>query len=279
MATEKQINVNFEKDPRWNYKKKSVATKPVDEDANLPMTIDSQENAVKICAALIKREMVPNSFRTPEAVFMALQVCRAFGVVQFGHVLTTIQNMYIVNGAIHMFGDLPLSLVQGSGQLEYIREFFVDKSCKEICSENENLFNPVEAAICEVKRKGAIRQEFSVTKDDLILSGGKPREDGGWDFVKGRDRSGKAYYSDTWKKYPKTHWRYRARTKALKSVFADVLKNITISPYRPEHALPKQVQSPESSIMDKYSPKKALTEKVETDKQNEKPTLTKEEKK
>ena len=279
---ENQLNVGLpDNPPKKQQPKKSWQNQPkqkwvsqqqmqtLPNDSDLPKTIESQEEAVQICNALIKREMVPASFKTPESVFMALQVCRAFGVVQFGHVLTTIQNMYIVNGSIHMFGDLPLSLVAGSGELEYIREFFVDKDCKEICSENKNLFNKAEAAICEVKRKGAIRQEFSVTRDDLILSGGTPREDGGWDFVKGRDRNGNPYFSDTWRKYPKTHWRYRARTKALRSVFADVLKNITIAPHRPDNLSREQAEGPDSSILEHYSSPKALTEKSDKDIQKE----------
>ena len=96
---------------------------------------------------------------------------------------------------------------------------------ERICSENKNLIHPPVACVCRVKRKGGEGwKEFAVTNKDLELSGGKALDGGGWLFAKGRDQTA----SVTWKKYPKIHWMYRTRALALRSLFADCLKNVAI---------------------------------------------------
>ena len=79
--------------------------------------------------------------------------------------------------------------------------------------------------MCVIRRKGKDSQEFTLTKKDLELSGGKYQADGGWLFPRGKGAS------ITWKKYPKIHWLRRTRAFALKCVFPDMLKGISIFEY------------------------------------------------
>ena len=192
----------------------------------MPAEVTQPEDFVKIVDFLTENSLIPETLaKNKSHAFMALKTCHALGFTTFGAMQLAVKNMYVVKGAIELWGNLPLSLVQRTGLLEDIDEFFVDEEGERICSKNKNLVQIPVACVCRVKRKGGEGwKEFAVTKGDLELSGGKALEDGGWLFTKGKDKTA----STTWKKYPKIHWMYRTRALALRSLFADCLKNVAI---------------------------------------------------
>ena len=151
--------------------------------------------------------------KSQNELFLCLQVASALGCKTVGDLVLAVSNMYFLKGSVHLWGDLPLSIVIKSGELEEIREFFIDKNYKEICLANKNLEEDPIAAICIIKRKGDKPKEFYLTIKDLERSG--VCRDG--NFV------GKAGM-ETWKLYPKTHWRRRLQRYSLGFVFADILK-------------------------------------------------------
>ena len=208
----------------------------------LPALESDNERAMAISEYLLRHKLVPSSFETREEVFMAVQLCYSYGFKVFGDIIKAIKDIYIFNGTIQIFGDLPISIVRASGQLEYNKEYFVDSEFQEICVANKNINSLPEAAVCEIKRKNTPKQEFIVTKKDLELSGGTLNDNGSWTFYKKKDK-----ISQTWRKYPKVHWKNRVRNLALRSVFADILKSVKVG-----SSLDGEVQKKQSGLLTTY---------------------------
>ena len=218
---------------------------------------------------LQKKRLVPDSLKTPSSLLMAISACKALGFTDFGKMLGAIKNMYVFNGSLHMFGELPKSLVDASGLLESIDEFFVDKDGKRISYKNKNLNENPTAAVCLMKRKGGTENEFVVTKQDLINSGGIQKENGTWEFRQGK---GVSY---TWKAYPKNHWKLRVRRMAIKALFPDILCGISLGT-GPDSVPPSDKKNEDPKMLETYLTEEERIGKIKKNQQPEMAT-TKEE--
>ena len=199
------------------------------------------KNAKDLVKYILEQKLAPATLSDEAALFMGVSTCIALGIDSFGKALSALKNMYVFDGKLHLFGELPLAIVESSGLMDSIEEFFVDKEGNKICWKNKNLSARISAAVCIVKRKGGISNEFYLTEEDLVMSGGKRNPDGSWIFMQGKRES------FTWKKYPSGHWRLRLRRTALKSVFPDVLGGINLG-INPENI----VKTSGSSIQKTY---------------------------
>lgn len=164
--------------------------------------------AVRYADMLIQSKLLPERFNTAASVLVAMQYALELNLKP----LTSMKNIAVVKGTPCLFGDLPLALCQGSGMMEYIREYYLDKDGQEISPANRNISAEAVAAICSVKRRGdGYVHETFFTLDDAKQAG--------------------LMNSPTWKSYPKRMLRYRARSQALKDKFADCLNGIGIAEY------------------------------------------------
>ena len=164
---------------------------------------------LRYCAALIKGGGVPKRFETPEQVFSALMLVRELGLPD-----SAIRQVANIHGTPTVFGDLPLALVQKSTELSTFKEVWFDKDYNEIKFSNKNLNAEVYGAVCFIARNNGEVQEFAWTLDDAKKAGMLPS-------------SG----SSPWAKYTKLMLRYKARSVALKSLFADKIQGIGILEY------------------------------------------------
>lgn len=177
--------------------------------------LDSIESQMSFSQKLIDTRVISDTFKTAQQVVIAIQFCKALNL----NPMTGLKMMYVVHGKPALFGDGPLSLIQSAGKLEWIKEFWIDEAGDEICFKNKNLKSTPFAAICQLKRVNDENiQEDYFTVEDMQLAQIK---------------------SPTWVKYQRTMMRYRARTQALKSKFADVLNGIDIAEYV-SNDLPKE---------------------------------------
>jgi len=175
-------------------------------------TLDSQ---LKFADNLLRQKVISDTFRTAQQVVIAIQFCISLNVDP----MTGLKNMYVVHGKPALFGDGPLSIIQSSGKLESINEFWVDGNGEKICVANKNLKAKPYAAVCQIKR----------TQDDQIQE----------DYFTIDDMAQAQLKGSTWGKYTRTMMRYRARTQAIKSKFADVLNGMDIVEYI-SNDLPKE---------------------------------------
>lgn len=202
----------------------SEAPKPAEtslaEPKRLPVPISAQESGVivgatfedqfRIARALCASGLVPKSYDTPEKVFAASQLAYELGLKP----MTALRQIAVINGSPSLWGDLPLSLVMRSGNLEAIQEWWTDKDGKSIEDSKAEPF----AAHCAVRRRGVGGDTVrSFSMDDARVAG--------------------LLNKGTWKQYPKRMLQCRARSWALKDLFPDSLMGLTIAEYD-HHVIP-----------------------------------------
>jgi len=177
------------------------------------LNLVSLDEQLAFADRLIKNKMISTSFETPAQVLIGIQYAKALGM----EIVPALKCMYVLNGQPCLYGDGPLSLIQRSGLVEGYKEFFIDESGEEICFANKNLQKEVYASVCRIKRKGDSEwQEDCFSLDDLKQSG-----------------INMSYAKEklVWQKFRRNMMRYKARSMALKSKFADLLQGFGIAEY------------------------------------------------
>ena len=177
------------------------------------LALASFEDQKRFALQLMQQGMVSSTFKTPQAVILGIQYCKELGVpVQLG-----MKMLYVIDGKPSLFGDGPLALVQRSGQLESIEEFFLNEKQEKICVENKNLQDRVWAAVTRLKRRGdPLIQEDYFSLIDLEIAG--------MDMSK----NGKKV---VWAKYERIMMRYKSRSMSLKVKFSDMISGVNIAEY------------------------------------------------
>lgn len=181
--------------------------------------------AVRYADMLIQSKLLPERFNTAASVLVGMQYALELNLKP----LTALKNIAVVKGTPCLYGDLPLALCQGSGYMDSIREYYLDKQGVEISVANKNVTAEPYASVCLVKRRGDpnVHETFFTMEDAksagllTLPSSGRP---------------------GPWHLYPKRMLRYRARSQALKDKFADCLNGIGIAEYD-HNVLPDEVES------------------------------------
>lgn len=146
--------------------------------------------AMEICTMLSKTDFIPKDFvNKPGNIFVAIAMGAELGLKS----LHALQCIAVINGRPTIWGDGLVALVLGSGQCEYIKDEFDEKT---------------QTAICRAKRNG--RPEVVKT----------------FSFADAK-QAGLAG-NNTHAKYPKRMIEWRAKSWALRAEFADLLKGISI---------------------------------------------------
>ncbi len=174
----------------------------MDSHGNWQMRNEGEELAV--IARLRKAQAIPKSYQNDEQVAYALQVLRSKG----HNPLASLGDTGFINGKYTEYNDLPLATAQKSGELEHFDEFVYtmgdDNSYKRASFANNNLHLEPAGAVCIMQRKGQEPREFYYTRDQAKVAG----------------QYGKA---GPWKTDFPGMLKYKARSRALRSVFADAL--------------------------------------------------------
>ena len=222
-------------------------------------SLSSDQMWIRAGWLLEKKDLVPAGLNTREKIFIAYELAKALGADSWGQATSYVSNIYIVAGRPNFFGGLPLAIVRESGELDYIREYFIDEEEKEIKPGNGNTKNFPWACVCEIKRKGDKLKTFFLTRDDLETRGCKYDKDNKT-FVKivGTFNPKR---SETWYLYPKHHWMYATRRIALNAIFSDKLLNISggdeDEAKTPEDKVVKKVKKPYKLPSSTYPPRRS----------------------
>lgn len=171
-----------------------------------PMSFDE---IWRLASCYAKAGLLPKAYDTPEKVVVAMQFCAEFRLP----FVIAVRQIAVINGSPSMWGDLPLSVVQQSGQLQDIQEYYLDADGKPIA--DDDLRTPVFAARCVTHRlrpDGGVRTRTTTfSMADAKLAG----------LASGA----------VWAKYPKRMLQMRTRGHNLKDNFADVLNGASIAEY------------------------------------------------
>jgi len=204
------------------------------------IALRSLSEQTSFAAKLIELEMVSSSFKTPSQVVIGFQYAKALNLNE----IVALRLMYVVNGRPCLYAEGPLLLCQRSELVEDISEFYIDENGEHISFANKNLKSKVWGAVTHVARKGQKTvQEDTFTLDDLERSG---------------IDSSKYGKKDIWKKFERNMLRYKARSMALKTKFADLIGGIPISE-QDYHFSP---ETPEITVSE---PKKDLADQLNKD--------------
>jgi hypothetical protein len=157
-----------------------------------PIVPRSIEEAFRIAEMLMIAKMAPDSLKSAEALCVAILHGMEVGLTP----LAAVQSIAVINGKPSLWGDGFLAVIQGSGLLEWKKEY-------EEVVEGEGL-----TAFCVMKRRGDPEPatcKFS-EKDARAASL--------------ENKSG------PWKTYPARMRKMRARAFCGRDLFSDVLKGI-----------------------------------------------------
>lgn len=184
----------------------------LDERGGLALT--TLDDQLRFADHLLTQKMISDSFKTPQQVVIGFQYAKALGVPE----ILALRMMYVINGRPALFGDGPLSLVQRTGLITSLKEFYINEKGDEICFQNKNLKDRPYASITQVARRDQMMsQEDFFSLDDMEVA------------KINMNNFGKV--KDVWAKFERIMIRYKARSMALKSKFTDVLAGIPIAEY------------------------------------------------
>lgn len=158
-----------------------------------PIVPESLDQVWRFAQLIAKSGMAPSSFKTPEAITVAIMHGLEVGLTPFA----ALQSIAVVNGRPTIWGDGALGLVRGSGLCEWVKE--------TISGEGDAL-----TATCRAKRKGDPEAAIGVFG------------------VADAKRAGLWGKAGPWQQYPRRMLAMRARAFALRDGFADVLRGVGI---------------------------------------------------
>jgi len=154
------------------------------------------ESAFRIANAVYKSGMAPKGIDTPEKAMIVIMHGMEVGMTP----MMALQSIASINGRPSIFGDGALGLVQGSGLMEWHKEWFEGDEA-----------NGTLKAICEAKRKG----DKEIKHGEFSIADAKKAQ-----------LFGKA---GPWTQYLKRMLQMRARGFSLRDGFSDVLRGLHIA--------------------------------------------------
>jgi hypothetical protein len=158
--------------------------------AGFDLSPQTFEQALTFSQYLADSDMVPKDFKgKPANCLIAIQWGMEIGLKP----LQAMQNIAVINGRPSLWGDAVIALARNSAVCEYIIE------------EDDG-----HSATCRVKRRGETEQIRTFSMDDAKLAG-----------LVGKQ--------GPWGQYPKRMRQMRARGFAIRDVFPDVLKGLSVA--------------------------------------------------
>lgn len=203
---EAQIQANLKKEMEAKERKEARQNIPVLANEQGVLIGTSIKEQFTLASYYHASKFLPKAYDSPQKILAGMQFAFELGLKP----LTALRQTAIIKGTPSLFGDLPLALVMKTDKLISKREIFIDKNQEEICLKNKNLASPVWAAVCFFERRGGMTVER---------------------YFSEADRKAAGLNSDAWIGYPAIMMKYRARTAALKDLFADVLNGVSIAEY------------------------------------------------
>lgn len=156
-----------------------------------PQTLDE---AIKMAEILGRSNLVPKDFQgNPGNILVAMQWGMELGMAP----LQAMQNIAVINGRPSLWGDAVIAIARSAPSCEYIKE--------TIEGEGDRM-----TAICRAKRKGQPEEVRSFSVADA-------QQAGLWGKV------------GPWKTNPKRMLQMRARSFAIRDVFADSLRGMAVA--------------------------------------------------
>ena len=160
----------------------------------------------------LSKNEIPASFLDPKKNYQpkCFDFCRVFIFLKENDLnLSFISNLYIIGGKINIDSFMSLKLVMDTKLVEKFEEFFIDEASQKICIQNKNLLAEPQGAYCLIKRKN-MPEVFKI----FTLANAK--------------KAGLLGRGIGWSKYPSDMLVHKARIRALRSAFPDIMAELNI---------------------------------------------------
>lgn len=167
---------------------------------------DASEEA-RFAQMMLTTRVLPECFVTREQVMLAMQMLRTLGVPP----AIGIRQVMVVNNVLAIWGELPKAACQH--QIEAWEEFRFTEDYKPISFENRNLHETPFGAVARVKRRG----------EDRTVEG--------YFTIPQARAAGLFGRKGPWTTYTDRMLQMRARSRALKDAFPDILSGVAIAEY------------------------------------------------
>jgi len=165
------------------------------------ITPNNMDDLFRFAKAVSSSGLAPKGIESPEAIFVALEMGLEVGLP----LMSSLQNIAVINGRPTIWGDAQLAVVRGTGELEVFEEWYEDKGQR--LPRNPVAFTDETVAVCRIKRRGyeAAETGFSVADAKRANLWGK---------------------QGPWTQYPARMLRFRARSFGLRDLFGDALRGL-----------------------------------------------------
>lgn len=137
-----------------------------------------------------------------------------------------LNNIAAIQGQMMIYGELPRSLAEQTKEVEEFRVYVIDKNYVEICTENKNLNEVPYAGVCEVKRKGRTKNQYTYTMDEARKAGQYPPMK--YDY---KTQKSTPNPDSPWEKFTKIMLIRKAQALGVKFEFPDALAGAPIAEY------------------------------------------------
>lgn len=196
--------------PGTEVKEKKEKAQLVTKDSG-QFALTTLNDQLSFAQRVIDEGMISETFKTAAQVVLGFQYAKALGMNE----MLALKMMYVVNGKPCLYSEGPLALAQRSKSFWKINEYYVDEAGKKIEGPKKDL--AIFGSVTELWRVGDDAPQVDwFTLDDMKTAG------------LDQNKWGK---KEVWAKWERIMLRYKARTLALRSKFADSLAGIPIAEY------------------------------------------------
>lgn len=151
-------------------------------------------------------------------------------------------NIAEIKGQLSIYGELPGALAEQTKEVEEKHVYVIDPDYRKICVENKNLDAPLYAGVCDIKRKGRERKQFTYTLDEARHAGQYPA----------KKRDGSVNEDSPWMKFTKIMLMRKAMAMAINFEFPDAKAGVPIAEYDFD-VLPERDVSPKNNIAEEIN--------------------------
>lgn len=132
-----------------------------------------------------------------------------------------VNNMAFIKGKLSIWGELPGTLAERTGEVAEKNVYAINKDYKKICTENKNIDDEPYAGVCEIQRKGRVKKEFTYTIKEAEKAGQYPAT----------RRDGSPNADSPWMKFTKVMLMRKSMALGVKFEFPEALVGVPIAEY------------------------------------------------
>ncbi len=185
----------------------------------------------------------PERFDTQEKRIAAYNLAQSLMGPQWQLALNHIA---IIKGQMCIYGEMPGTLAERTGEVEEKEVYLLDADYQRINTTNKNLGAEPYAAVCNIKRKGRAKKEFTYTIDEAKKAGQYPPTK--WS----KQENKKVLNEDSpWEKFKKIMLMRKAMAIGIKFEFPDALVGVPIAEYDFDEAPDIKDVTPRTDSVDK----------------------------